>query len=197
MIAPISVSWAAKRNERHASTKPPAVTDSHLWANAYTKMNRGREKWRQTGAEAFCFPPRCCDLTWARRRWYICSPAKLASLRLSDSTGIHVVWQRMHKQKRNLGLSQNTLITSLLRGIRPRKEKRGGGVCIAFHASSLHRFLLLAVQQHHNTFFSGNWCLHIAAADRLLLRYIKPIRGRLGWRHTLLQSVTTQWPVWQ
>ena len=126
MIASISVSWAAKRNERHASTKPPAVTDSHLWANAYTKMNRGREKWRQTGAEAFCFPPRCCDLTWARRRWYICSPAKLASLRLSDSTGIHVVWQRMHKQKRNLGLSQNTLITSLLRGIRPRKEKRGG-----------------------------------------------------------------------
>lgn len=99
MIAPISVSWAPKRNERHTSTKPPAVTDSHLWANAYTKMNRGREKWRQTGAEAFCFPPRCCDLTWARRRWYICSPAKLASLRLSDSTGIHVVWQGMHKQQ--------------------------------------------------------------------------------------------------
>ena len=59
----------------------------------------GGKKWRQTGAEAFCFPPRCCDLTWARRHWYICSPAKLASLRLSDSTGIHVVWQRMHKQQ--------------------------------------------------------------------------------------------------
>lgn len=25
--------------------------------------------------------------------------------------------------------------------------------------------------------FSGNWCLHIAAAERVLLGYIKPLRG--------------------
>ena len=64
MIAPISVSWALERDERHTSTKPPAVTDSYLWANAYTKMNRGREKMKanRRGGILFSAPLLWSDL---------------------------------------------------------------------------------------------------------------------------------------
>lgn len=105
MIAPACISPASKElmsttEEREARVNKATSCDrfSSMSKCLHKDEQRDGKNAGKPTLGHFVFYPRCCDVTRARRQWYVYSPAKLASLRLSI-TGIHVVWQRMHKQQ--------------------------------------------------------------------------------------------------